>query len=202
MTTVFGDYQITVVSSWPWLLLSFTNTFHCCFRLEFGQWQAWSNCSVSHIMRPNCVPGQNFEAKGVFLHLPTLWSRFLLPYTLLSLLPSPSQERTWAPILHSSRGEPLTDSPFTLLAKPLLWLFSREVMSDSLWPHGLQHARLLCPQPSPGACSNSCLLGQWYYLTILTSVVPLSFCLQSFPASGSSSNEYSGLISFLAMMTA
>ena len=115
MTTVFGDYQITVVSRWPWPLLSFTNTFHCCFRLEFGQWQAWSNCSVSHIMRPNCVPGQNFEAKGVFLHLPTLWSRFLLPYTLLSLLPSPSQEWTWAPILHSSRGEPLTDlahSPF------------------------------------------------------------------------------------------
>ena len=58
-------------------------------------------------------------------------------------------------------------------------------MSDSLWPHGLQHTRLLCPQLSPRVCSNSCLLGQWCNLTILTSVALLAFCLQSFPASGS-----------------
>ena len=50
--------------------------------------------------------------------------------------------------------------------------FSRSVMSDSLWPHGLQHARLPCPSPTPGACSNSCLLSQWYHPTISTSVIP------------------------------
>ena len=57
-------------------------------------------------------------------------------------------------------------------------------MSDSLRPHGLRHARLPCPLPSPGACSNSCLLSQWCYPTISSSVVRFS-CLQSFPASGS-----------------
>ena len=58
-------------------------------------------------------------------------------------------------------------------------------MSDSLWPHGLQHARLPCPSPTPGACSNSCPLNRWCHPTISSSVVPFSSCLQSFPASGS-----------------
>ena len=49
-------------------------------------------------------------------------------------------------------------------------------MSDSLWPHGLQHARLLCPSLYPGVCSNSCPLSWWCYLTISSSVVPFSFC--------------------------
>ena len=62
-------------------------------------------------------------------------------------------------------------------------LFSRSVMSDSLWPHVLPHARLPCPSPSPGACSNSCLLSQWCHPIISSSVVPFSSCLQSFPAS-------------------
>ena len=53
-----------------------------------------------------------------------------------------------------------------------------------LWSHGLQHARLPCPSPSPGACSNSCPLSQWCHPTISSSVIPFS-CLQSLPASGS-----------------
>ena len=67
----------------------------------------------------------------------------------------------------------------------LLLLFSCSVMSDYLWPHGLQHARLPCPSPSPRACSNSCPLSQWFPPTISSSVVPFSSCVQSFPASGS-----------------
>ena len=58
-------------------------------------------------------------------------------------------------------------------------------MSDSLWPHRLQHARLPCPSSFPGACSNSCPLSQWCHPTISSSVVPFSSRLQSFPASGS-----------------
>ena len=58
-------------------------------------------------------------------------------------------------------------------------------MSDSLWPQGLQHTRLPCPSPSPGVYSNSCPLSQWCHPTISSSVVLFSFCLQSFPASGS-----------------
>ena len=66
-----------------------------------------------------------------------------------------------------------------------LSLFSRSVTSDYLLPHRLQHARLPCPSPSPGACSNSCPLSWWCHPTILSSVVPFYSCLQSFPASGS-----------------
>ena len=55
----------------------------------------------------------------------------------------------------------------------------------TLQPHGLQHARLPCPSPIPGACSNSCPLSQWWHPTISSSVVPFSSCLQSFPALGS-----------------
>ena len=67
----------------------------------------------------------------------------------------------------------------------ILLLFSCSVMSNSLWPHGLQHARLLCPSLSPGVCPNSCPLSQRCCLTISSSANPFSFCLQSFPASGS-----------------
>ena len=63
--------------------------------------------------------------------------------------------------------------------------FSHSVMSDSLQPHGLQHARLPCPSPTPRACSNSCPSRRWCHPTISYSVVPFSPCLQSFPASGS-----------------
>ena len=63
--------------------------------------------------------------------------------------------------------------------------FSCSVMSNSLRPHGLQHARLPCPSPTPRACSNSCSSSQWYRPTISSSVIPFSSCLQSFLASGS-----------------
>ena len=91
-------------------------------------------------------------------------------------------------------------------------------MSDSLWLHGLQHARLPCPSLSPRVCSNSCQLHRWCRPTISSSVVPFSSFFQSFPASGSfpmswlftwggqsisasasaisPSSEYLGLISF------
>ena len=90
-------------------------------------------------------------------------------------------------------------------------------MSDSLQPHGLQHARLPCHSLSPGVCSNSCPLSQWYNPNISSSVSPFSSCPQSFPESAfsnesalgiswpkywsfsfsiSPSNEYSVLISF------
>ena len=67
----------------------------------------------------------------------------------------------------------------------VLLLFSHSVMSSSLWPHELQHARLPCPSLSPGVCSDSCPLSQWCHPTISSSVAPFSSCPQSFPASGS-----------------
>ena len=62
---------------------------------------------------------------------------------------------------------------------------SGSVVSDFLWPHGLQHTRLPCPSPTPGACSNSCPFSQWCHPTISSSVIPFFSCPQSLPASGS-----------------
>ena len=62
---------------------------------------------------------------------------------------------------------------------------SHSVVSDSLRPHGLQHARLPCPSLSLGVCSNSCPLSQWCHPAISSSVSPFSSCLRSFPSSAS-----------------
>ena len=58
-------------------------------------------------------------------------------------------------------------------------------MSNSLWPHELQHARPPCPSPAPGVYPNSWPLSQWCHPTISSSIVPFSSCPQSFPASES-----------------
>ena len=63
--------------------------------------------------------------------------------------------------------------------------FNFSVVSNSLWPHGLQHTRLHCPSPTLGAYSNPSPLSWWCHPTISSSAIPFSSCLQSFPASGS-----------------
>ena len=63
--------------------------------------------------------------------------------------------------------------------------FSRSVMSNSLWPHELQHTRPSCPSPTPRVQPNPCPLSRWCHLTISSSVVSFSSCPQSLPASGS-----------------
>ena len=63
--------------------------------------------------------------------------------------------------------------------------FSRSVVSDSLWPHGLQHTRPLCPSPTPGVYSNSCPMSRWCHPTVSSSGVLFSSHLWSFPASES-----------------
>ena len=67
----------------------------------------------------------------------------------------------------------------------LIVQLSSSVVSNSLWPHGLQHTRLPCPSPTPRDYSNSCPSSWWCHPTISSSVVPFSSHLQSFPASGS-----------------
>ena len=61
--------------------------------------------------------------------------------------------------------------------------FSCSVVSDSLWPRGLHHARPPCPSPTPGVYPNSCPLSWWWHPTISFSVIHFSSCPQSFPAS-------------------
>ena len=67
---------------------------------------------------------------------------------------------------------------------PVSVQFSHSVVSSSLRPHGLQHARLPCPSPTSGVYSNPCPSSRWCHPTISSSVVPFSSCPQSFPASG------------------
>ena len=66
----------------------------------------------------------------------------------------------------------------------LLLLFSQPIMSDFLWPHGLQLTRPLCPSPSPEVCPSSCPLHWWCHPAISSSDALFSYCPQSFPASG------------------
>ena len=88
---------------------------------------------------------------------------------------------------NSVHAQPLSLSSFhgSHMMQLRLSQFSHSVMPDSLWSHGLQHARLPCPSLTPGACSNSCPSSQWCHPTISSSVIPFSSCLQYFPASGS-----------------
>ena len=99
-----------------------------------------------------------------------LWSWFILTFHIYDL----------RPFLHS-----LARSPVSLLKFNLPIQFSDSVVSDSFWPHGLQHTGPPCPSLTPGACLNSCPSSWWFHATISSSVVPFSSCLQCFPASGS-----------------
>ena len=74
-------------------------------------------------------------------------------------------------------------SPWILIVRSVS-KFSCSVMSESLLPHGLQHARPCCQSPTPRVYSNSCPLSGWCHPAISSSVVPFSSCPQSFPASG------------------
>ena len=86
--------------------------------------------------------------------------------------------------LHCSCFEPFKSSSPSSVKNPSSVQFSHSVMSDPLWPHGLQYARLPCPLLSPRAYSNSCPSSRWWHPTISSAVIPFFSCLQSFPASG------------------
>ena len=87
-------------------------------------------------------------------------------------------------IQHKTVDLNLSVSIMTVSPYQFQFQFSCSVVSDSLWPHGLQHARPPCPSPISGVYSNPCPLNWWCHPNISSSVVPFS-CLHSFPASGS-----------------
>ena len=96
--------------------------------------------------------------------------------------PDRKDEDGWCTATHGPKDFPSRGTQEGLQANVVH--FSCSVVSDSLWPHGLQHARLLCPSPSPGNYSNLCPCSRWCHPTISSSVTLFSH-LQSFPASGS-----------------
>ena len=87
---------------------------------------------------------------------------------------------TFATAIYHSTGSPSHRNQTKEIVQ-----FSHTVMSDSLWPHELQHTRPPCPSPTPGVHSNSCPLSWWCHPAISSSVIAFSSCLQSFPGSGS-----------------
>ena len=87
--------------------------------------------------------------------------------------------------LHCSCFEHFKSSSLSFVNNHSSVQFSHSVMSDPLWPHGLQYSRLPWPSLSPRTYLNSCPSSQWCHPTISSSVIPFSSCLQSFPASGS-----------------
>ena len=169
----------------------------------------WTICSppgfsVHGFSRQEYWSGLHFLFQGIF---PT---QVLNPWFLLSLLHGQADS---LPLNY--QGSWLN---ICIYIKYVSVQFSHLVVSNSLWPHGLQHARLPCPSPIHRVYSNSCPLNWWCHPTISSSVVPFSSRLQSFSASGSfrisqffttggqsiwvftfsisPSNECSGLISF------
>ena len=114
-----------------------------------------------------------------------------------------SRQEYWSglPCLHPGYLADPGIKPVSLMSPALAGMFfttnsTREALTNksvssvthscpTLQPHGLQHTRLPCPSPTPGAYSNSCPSSRWCHPTISSSVIPLSFCLQSLPVSGS-----------------
>ena len=126
----------------------------------------------------------------VFVHsLSCVWI-FATPWTVAFQTP-PSMEffrqEYWSGLLFLPSGFIYIQRPNFLSSEIIIVIsqFSRSVVSDSLWPHRLQHARLPWLSPIPAAYTNSCPSSQWCHQTILCSVVPFSTHLQSFPVSGS-----------------
>ena len=121
------------------------------------------------------VTGQSVSIHGEAKYIPALRGKNVNDSVTISNTPQ----------LTTKEGSPLPQPLPLLRPSPQLLLFSGQVLPGSLQPHGLRHARLPCLSLSPGACSNSCPLSQWFHPTISSSVVPFSSCPQSFPASGS-----------------
>ena len=128
---------------------------------------------------------QEYLLLGIFFSLPSPRIGFVDLKTERFWAPDPNARNEWTnEVWWENVGSRLGE--IVMLSKcGSLVHFSRSVVSDSLWPHGLWHVRPPCPSPAPGVYSNSCPLSWWCHPTISSSVIPFSSHLQCFPASGS-----------------
>ena len=122
-----------------------------------------------------------FLCKGRYMQLTPLCGTFLPSIKI------PSLDLT--PLFFDLFSAEILETVFYSMSSsqsfPSVSQFSHWVVSHSSWPHGLQHTRLPCPSPTPRALSNSCPLSWWCHPPVSSSVIPFSFCPQSFPTSGS-----------------
>ena len=145
----------------------------------------FNSCLHSDI---KCTPGREFlcwqsvgdEKEHLLITGDLAQAHFSLHVPWASPLPPPSYSTCRLPGLEASH-HPSSATRTGSLPSQIRHL----VVSDSLWPHGLHHARVPCPSPTPRGWSSLCPSSWWCHPTISSSAVPFSFCLQSFPASGS-----------------
>ena len=156
-------------------IVGIMNNIHVSAKESQGQEHGWNDCFLTNWML--LILASHINAK-VISHFSQM-----VPIDLSSWHSSLSRECAVQITVSLVILNPSVRALFPLFFSYLL-LFNCSVMPNSLQHHGMQHARLPCPSPSPGACSNSCLLSQWCHPTILSSVIPFSSYLQSFPASG------------------
>ena len=184
----FPEYHLDNAFSFPWVAA-------VGFSLHFFQ-HSWSKPLWVTLTVPPLTNSITSSGVGV----PAFWGLFSkLRNTSTHLVTKPIlSSKIWVSTIQDHSSSPkflnfksnLSFSFFqpqgwylipVVAASMVQLLFSCSVMSNSLLPHGLQHARLRRPSPSPGACSNSCPLSRWCHPTISSSVVPFSSCLLSFP---------------------
>ena len=152
-----------------------------------------SSCLRPHELQHTSLPCPSLSPKVCSNSCP--WSRWCHPTISSSVIPLfsclqsfPTSESFLMSWLFKSGGQSIgASTPASVLPVNIQdWFFFRvdwfnlQVMSNSLWPHGLQHTRLFCPPLSPGVCSDSCPLSCWCYLTISSSASPAPFAF-SFP---------------------
>ena len=144
----------------------------------------WFSLAYCTLGEPPLEKNQRIQSRRghffFFLRRPVIWEEDVWEY---KVTPNLSRGVAWRTVTHLRISKKKLGCVEML--SPSSVQFSCSVMSDSLWPYGLQHASPPCPSPAAGVYSNSCPLGWWCHPTISSSVINLSSCLQSFPASES-----------------
>ena len=154
------------------------------------QWTSWDNTMQILQQHRNTALSSNIQAaqsyyKPAFLVSSFTFIKRLFSSSSLSAIKVISPAYLIVDIFPSYLDSSLCFIQPGILHDVVCMWFSRSVVPNNLWPHGLQHIRLHCLSPSPGGCSDSCWLSQWCHLNISSSVAPFSSSLLLFPALGS-----------------
>ena len=168
-----------------WLLFIWKSRLFQSLQIGFGRsfpagfldyWNYLQNCGQAGL-EPGLTAVAGLVVRSIVAGLFTRDATGYGFWEVLSMLPSGDWAGPW---------ELQCFNPSSVTSLIFIKVVAVQSVCPSLCnPMGLQHIRLPCPSLSPGVCSDSCPLNQWFYLTISSSAVPFSFCFQPFPVSGS-----------------